>query len=122
MHYTIFYIRRDNTLKKLKKDANMEKSFGSDSKYTTEPNGIYNEPVVSPSHIKSMVDYRVEEVRRRITRELDQDYNKAAKHSGSYFCMYSNFFTSYPFRVTLCIKIENTIIIHFFFRRWEERI
>ena len=82
IYYTIFYIRRDTTLKKLKKDANMEKSFGSETKYTTVPNGIYNEPVVSPSRIKSMVDYRVEEVRRRITRELDQNYNKAAKHSG----------------------------------------
>ena len=82
MHYTIFYIRRDTTLKKFKKDANKEPSFGSEAKYITEPNGIYNEPVVSPSRIKSMVDYRVEEVRRRITRELDQDYNKTSKNSG----------------------------------------
>ena len=69
-------------MKILKKDGNKEKSFGSEIKYIKESNGIYSEPVVSPSRIKSMVDYRVEEVRRRITRELDQEYNKAAKNSG----------------------------------------
>ena len=62
-----------------------EELYKKSSTISTEipsSNGIYNEPMILPSRVKSMVSYRSEDMRKQGKREVEEDVKELIESAG----------------------------------------